>query len=899
MGKRFNTRCFLDIKVGDAEPERVVLELFDEKCPKACDNFKKLCQGICGIGLKTGKLLHYQGSTFHRIIKGFIIQGGDFSNGDGTGGESIYGGTFADEDMSLPHDRPFLLSMANRGPNTNGSQFFITTAPAPHLNGKHMVFGHVLSGREVVAKIEAVPVSDTKIYKPLKPVVIVNCGELVPVKKKKSDDQKKSSKKKKKKAKKSKKKKSRRRLSSSFGSDSDSVKIRPEEIPDVPKNKFLYRPSPTNSNKATYVENQNYSLKHKSGRKVKGRGQVRYRTPDSRSGSRDRGITPEHWHQAARRSRRRSPEDESRSRAKRFREQIASSRQSAAGILDERWAKEPEAAPPSVRRQQVDEPSPEVDDVRHGYHQQRTPSPPPPPQTSHSALSHGQNRSRAEGSGRYAGDSRRSSKSGRSPSLSSHRVPDRKHKASRSPSQSRSPSFTRRSKKSNEREPRRDSPSIPSKPASTRRRETSQNRLGSAERRKATPSRGDFHGSPRSPPAHLISKWEERRKQAFRKRDSLLKGSRRRDVSLGSPPVSPHPRHSSSSSRSRSSNRHSKAVVSTRHSSPRSSKRRTRSPPSSRSSSTVKSKADPNVVPKEASDSAPYDAALPTDSTSPGNIPLPPEPNPAAAVSSEEDHSPLGDAAANKASQKGTVGEEEKGTASTTASQTAIGQWTTSRWQEDDESEKDVTASELNTPAKISSVKLEIGGTSETAPAVPVSIDMDVSDNESAPKASENLPINDSKGGSKAPLSEAPVENKPSAPLVNSPKSATKSKSRVLSSSASSSSSTSGVNRDHFVGEDQVDVADEVEARAGHALVVAAASVVDVTISVLAPVVVVIVVAVAPVVAKARVEGHDPIRIDHVVGGTALRIHVDGDVLTPRIPVHLAVPTRLYRVIEG
>ncbi|VDD74435.1 unnamed protein product [Mesocestoides corti] len=193
MGKRFNTRCFLDVKIGEAErkcicrihlflflAERIVVELFDEKCPKACDNFKKLCQGICGIGLKTGKALHYQGSTFHRIIKGFIIQGGDFSNGDGTGGESIYGGTFADEDMSLLHDRPFLLSMANRGPNTNGSQFFITTAPAPHLNGKHMVFGHVLTGQEVVIKIEAVPVSDTRIYKPIKPVVIVNCGELVP-----------------------------------------------------------------------------------------------------------------------------------------------------------------------------------------------------------------------------------------------------------------------------------------------------------------------------------------------------------------------------------------------------------------------------------------------------------------------------------------------------------------------------------------------------------------------------------------------------------------------------------------------------------------------------------------------------------------------------------------------
>ncbi|KAL5111750.1 Peptidyl-prolyl cis-tran isomerase 1 [Taenia crassiceps] len=821
-----------------------------------------------------------------------------------------------------------------------------------------MVFGHVLSGREVVAKIEAVPVSDTRIYKPIKSVVIVNCGELVPVKKKKSDEQKKSSKKKKKKSKKSKKKKSRRRRSSSFGSDSDSVKIRPEEIPDVPKNKFLYRPSPTNSNKASYVENQNYSVKQKSGRKVKGRGQVRYRTPDSRSGSRDRGITPEHWHQAARRSRRRSPEDDSRSRAKRFREQIASSREendvrdvrtrsplnaterapvknhndyssvinrpspqhqesaktmspsntssgrrdrsrdraqrqnswrSDAGIFGERWTKEPEATSPSVRRQYVDDPSSEVDDVRHGYHQQRTPSPPPPPQASHGALSRGQNRSRAEGGGRYAGDSRRSSKSGCSPSPSSHRVSDRKRQASRSPSRSRSPSFTRPSKRSNEREVRRDSPSITAKSASIRRRESSQNRLGSAERQKASPGRGDFHGSPRSPPPHLISKWEERRKQVLRKRDSLLKGSRRRDVSHGSPPVSPRPRHSSSSSRSRSSPRHSKVVASTRHSSPRSSKRRTRSPPSSRSSSPIKSKADHNTASKEASDSALYDAALPTDSTSPLNIPLPPEPSSAAAVSGEQDHS-LVDVASREESQKEAVSEEP----------TATGPWTTSRWQADDELEKDAATSELNTPAKMSSVKLAIRGSSETPPAVPVSIDMDVSDNESAPKASKNLPINDSKGGSKAPLSEALVENKPPALPVSSPKPAMKPKSRMPSSSASSPSSTPGADRGHFVEEGQVDVADEVEVQVDHALVAAAASVVDVITSVLALAVVVIAVAVVPVAARAHgVEGHDPIRIDHVVGGIALRIHVDVDARTPRIPVHRAVHTRPYRVVEG
>ncbi|CAL8085141.1 unnamed protein product [Calicophoron daubneyi] len=185
MEKRnFNPRCFLDISIDGEEVGRIVLKLFKDKCPKATENFTKLCQGVCGLGLKTKKPLRYQGSIFHRVVKGFMIQGGDISNMDGTGGESIYGGTFADECMETLHDRPFLLSMANRGPNTNGSQFFITTAPAPHLDGKHTVFGQVISGEGVVRRIEAVPVQDKKTYRPLSTISISACGQLIPVKKK-------------------------------------------------------------------------------------------------------------------------------------------------------------------------------------------------------------------------------------------------------------------------------------------------------------------------------------------------------------------------------------------------------------------------------------------------------------------------------------------------------------------------------------------------------------------------------------------------------------------------------------------------------------------------------------------------------------------------------------------
>jgi len=168
-------RVFLDIAIGNGKPERVAFELYNDICPKTAENFRALCTGENGVG-KMGKPLHYKGSTFHRVIKGFMLQGGDFTAGNGSGGESIYGAKFEDENFEKKHDRPFLLSMANAGPGTNGSQFFITTIATPHLDGKHVVFGEVLSGKSTLRKIEDTKTDNTD--KPGKPVVIVNCGEL-------------------------------------------------------------------------------------------------------------------------------------------------------------------------------------------------------------------------------------------------------------------------------------------------------------------------------------------------------------------------------------------------------------------------------------------------------------------------------------------------------------------------------------------------------------------------------------------------------------------------------------------------------------------------------------------------------------------------------------------------
>jgi len=167
---------FLDIEVaGDGKLGRIVLELYNDLVPKTAENFRALCTGEKGIGKTSGKPLHYKNCTFHRVIKKFMLQGGDFQFGNGTGGESIYGEKFEDEGFPVKHDKPGLLSMANSGPNTNGSQFFITTVSTPHLDGKHVVFGQVLKGMGVVEDIENM---ETENDKPLKDVIIANCGEI-------------------------------------------------------------------------------------------------------------------------------------------------------------------------------------------------------------------------------------------------------------------------------------------------------------------------------------------------------------------------------------------------------------------------------------------------------------------------------------------------------------------------------------------------------------------------------------------------------------------------------------------------------------------------------------------------------------------------------------------------
>ncbi|KAL1557970.1 Peptidyl-prolyl cis-trans isomerase cyp40, variant 2 [Salvia divinorum] len=174
MGGR--PRCFLDITIGDELEGRIIVELFNDVVLKTAENFRALCTGEKGIGPNTGVPLHYKGSRFHRVIKSFMVQGGDISAGDGTGGESIYGLKFEDENFELKHERKGMLSMANAGPNTNGSQFFITTTRTSHLDGKHVVFGKVIKGMGVVRSAEHATIGEND--RPTVDVVISDCGEI-------------------------------------------------------------------------------------------------------------------------------------------------------------------------------------------------------------------------------------------------------------------------------------------------------------------------------------------------------------------------------------------------------------------------------------------------------------------------------------------------------------------------------------------------------------------------------------------------------------------------------------------------------------------------------------------------------------------------------------------------
>ncbi|KAI3870732.1 hypothetical protein MKX03_024086 [Papaver bracteatum] len=170
-----NPKVYFDMTVGGQPGGRIVMELYADVVPRTAENFRALCTGEKGKGKSSGKPLHYKGSCFHRVIPGFMCQGGDFTFGNGTGGESIYGKKFNDENFVKKHTGPGILSMANSGPGTNGSQFFICTEKTEWLDGKHVVFGQVVEGMDVVRAIEKVGSQSGKCKVP---VVVADCGQL-------------------------------------------------------------------------------------------------------------------------------------------------------------------------------------------------------------------------------------------------------------------------------------------------------------------------------------------------------------------------------------------------------------------------------------------------------------------------------------------------------------------------------------------------------------------------------------------------------------------------------------------------------------------------------------------------------------------------------------------------
>uniref|UniRef100_A0A3Q0T4T8 peptidylprolyl isomerase n=1 Tax=Amphilophus citrinellus TaxID=61819 RepID=A0A3Q0T4T8_AMPCI len=351
MGVKDRPQCYFDVELNREPIGRIVFQLFSDICPKTSKNFLCLCTGEKRTGKVTGKKLCYKGSTFHRVVKNFMIQGGDFTEGNGRGGESIYGGYFEDENFTLKHDRAFLLSMANRGKDTNGSQFFITTKMAPHLDGVHVVFGLVISGFEVIKKIEGLKTDSAS--RPYADVRVVDCGQLITksandvlegkrkrashsadsslnshdsssqfssVESESESDAKHRHHKQKRHSKSKRSKKKRRETQEEkneveeekeLGGKRDKPVVRPEEIPPVPENRFLLRrdmPSQEDKTEMSVLSSEQKPAVSKSGRKIRGRGTIRYHTP-TRSKSRSASVeergsseTPPHWKEEMKRT---------------------------------------------------------------------------------------------------------------------------------------------------------------------------------------------------------------------------------------------------------------------------------------------------------------------------------------------------------------------------------------------------------------------------------------------------------------------------------------------------------------------------------------------------------------------------------------------------------------------
>uniref|UniRef100_A0A3B5RBC9 peptidylprolyl isomerase n=1 Tax=Xiphophorus maculatus TaxID=8083 RepID=A0A3B5RBC9_XIPMA len=316
MGVKDRPQCYFDVELNREPVGRIVFQLFSDVCPKTSKNFLCLCTGEKGTGKVTRKKLCYKGSTFHRVVKNFMIQGGDFTE---------------DENFILKHDKAFLLSMANRGKNTNGSQFFITTKMAPHLDGVHVVFGLVISGFEVIKKIEGLKTDSAS--RPYADVRVVDCGQLITKsandvlegKRKRtssmnsndlsnfssSESESEEKFKHQKRLAKSKPSKKKRKEGKKVKKAENVEKpvVRPEEIPPVPENRFLLRRDmPTQEDKTEPLEKEEAGplaeqkpAVTKSGRKIRGRGTIRYHTP-TRSKSRSTSVeerggseTPPHW----------------------------------------------------------------------------------------------------------------------------------------------------------------------------------------------------------------------------------------------------------------------------------------------------------------------------------------------------------------------------------------------------------------------------------------------------------------------------------------------------------------------------------------------------------------------------------------------------------------------------